>query len=949
MGRPKSLPREDTLTLTPESLSYNGCNTYLLYMERQKLFATWLVTAAAEFRELVRREPQQPTDTITYSQALRLARIVAHRGTIPPRVISYLNYMLHLRGNWDPGNQKKPKIGATDEPIHVHFLAMVTLRTIRNILALAPAAEEESDASNRPPTKAYSFYPLPGEAFFAWVCFFNDLAVIRAYLRTYWDAYKHAFETLTTRTLITNTAIRLIRGACDTQIEATRHLPGMPEDEGLICEWILHGVTGQAALYKRPRYGDWERYEADWCCHEVLYAIEQSIRVLGFTERDPFQVASLPHGKFKALRYSWAKAVPYGIKRTDIIGDFIFTTCFSLHQLRLFYEKSPEDTGFLPCFDEISMGWLTWEPYLDERKFPLWLAISFQIWVDIMLQLGEYSPTALDDLKEQASDRIDLYRAFFQNSRTEKASKSDKSEGLSVISMIAKCVRKDHFKGKIQSVRDEWGVMLEPMDDFFFLETHPLLCGMQSWWLEQEYRHFEWGQVSLYESIAPAAILYHSMVRSGLVDNGEWPDIDYTIATRTNEIFIHYRNGKPVLKLTDPMLMECLGEQFRDTSSEPSLYDALTQDLINPITCFVSNIFACYFEYGLADYGAPSREQFFGVGLTNKTLDTLLRQSPSSHRRQLMRASLAREGVLNLISVLDLVTTARYYDEELDAFDWFAMHDRCQMFFDKIRDNFMNNYMAFQSELPFHTFPPPILVRGGAMSSGGAPYGLHTNIFASILITLFILPRDNPTGLDYTPRSRSDGPYSLDALYYLLFDKTSFYRTHNLILAALCLNAALIPASAIPLREYLFERWKYGIKRHADILDISVESAAAILRPLFVEEGVIGWVRAVGRQHKHYKKRAPMHPDDVEHYRDLRRRRCRAPWHFMAEEEEEEEEELDSSDGNSSTTIGGNDISDTRLVDYYDIDIASPPWTTGCYSFVSDDETSPEPRRRNTI
>lgn len=44
----------------------------------------------------------------------------------------------------------------------------------------------------------------------AWVCYFNDLLVIRTYLTAYWNGYLNSVETLTTRALVTNAAIKSV-------------------------------------------------------------------------------------------------------------------------------------------------------------------------------------------------------------------------------------------------------------------------------------------------------------------------------------------------------------------------------------------------------------------------------------------------------------------------------------------------------------------------------------------------------------------------------------------------------------------------------------------------------------------------------------------------------------------------------------------------------------------
>ncbi|KAI0099056.1 hypothetical protein GGR51DRAFT_576445 [Nemania sp. FL0031] len=684
---PPGIPED----LKDQLMSYNGCNTYLVYLERQKLFVKWLVTAAAQFGEHVEsiRPSQTETVIVPYSEALRLARIVAFRGTVPTRVMDYINFMLHVRGDWDPGNQKTREPVTDDNSIHVHFIAMSTLRIVRNILARAPIVEEESDPPNPDPKRTYSLPELPGEAFFAWVCFFNDLSVLRSYLRVHWDAYKHSLETLTTRTLITNTAIRLIRANCDAQIQATRHLPSMPDErEKHISNWVLGGVVGPPQQNATKNFNEWEHYEASWSCDTALYGLRVGMAFLKSFVNDEYPL--FPYRQTSAYSEQSYFEGDYSPRRAMTNACFLFNTCISLHQLRLFFKDSPEDVGFLPCFDEITMGWMTWEPYLV-GEIPLWLVISFQIWLDILTQLGGYSPTALQDLQEQAQDCVSLWRTHLGHAALEKARLEFELSYLSTIIRISKSrVIEDGFKKKIQDAqykfaklgfagvpkedaegRDKLLTVEIPSEKFFFLKDHPLLCGMQSWWLEQQYRHFEWRAVNLHEAISPACLLHYSMCMSGFVKPKAWLDMRYT--------------------------------------------------------------------------------------------------------------------------------------------------------------------------------------------------------------------RNNPSGLNYAPESPSDGPYSLDALYCLLFDKTSDHRIHNLILAALCLDASLISSCEIPGREYLIKTWKDGIKRHADMLDISVKSAAAVLQPMIETKGSAGLVMMAQRQRSYYKTRGLMPPHLARYYEELRARRCRRPWNLKPE------------------------------------------------------------------
>lgn len=244
-------------------LSYRGRSSYICYHSYQKLFTTWLASSAAVFRVHVESvAPMRTEIVVAFIDLVRLAEVISRHGTVPPSALEQIDFMIKLRGGWDPRNFKKPPGEANEEDdeehAHRHFLAMSTLRMVRKFLSLAPVAPEVPEVADTDPPKPQDIYTLPelpGEAFceyspirifqfpvlvmsvvghalqafcalktvatqgalsrpitnpgalVAWVCYFNDVFVIRTYLKAYWHGYLHSFETLTTRALVTNAAI----------------------------------------------------------------------------------------------------------------------------------------------------------------------------------------------------------------------------------------------------------------------------------------------------------------------------------------------------------------------------------------------------------------------------------------------------------------------------------------------------------------------------------------------------------------------------------------------------------------------------------------------------------------------------------------------------------------------------------------------------------------------
>ncbi|KAJ8107449.1 hypothetical protein ONZ43_g6729 [Nemania bipapillata] len=167
----------------PGFSSYSGSNSYLLYLHCHMRFVRWLIYTATEFREHVESVYSGVGNVtmITYSMLIRLACVVVNGGKpIPHDMVKHLNYMIWLRGDWEPRNQKRPKINTDtkgqakdedgdedededeDEASHIHFVAMFTLRIVKGLLARAPVEDKEFEVKT---DKDIVLPPLPGEAF----------------------------------------------------------------------------------------------------------------------------------------------------------------------------------------------------------------------------------------------------------------------------------------------------------------------------------------------------------------------------------------------------------------------------------------------------------------------------------------------------------------------------------------------------------------------------------------------------------------------------------------------------------------------------------------------------------------------------------------------------------------------------------------------------------------
>lgn len=308
----------------------------------------------------------------------------------------------------------------------------------------------------------------------------------------------------------------------------TASLSGFPKKTEL-TSWVLCGITGKPKL-RSSFEGDWNNYVASWCCYETEFCLTWFRRVLrdeGY-ENGWF----VPNDHFvESMESYWERRRGWGQHRIFGVQAHIMCLCSVLHTIKQI-GRDTDESMLLPCFDYVTSAWMAWSDHLTKASCPIWLVVAFQILVDTGERLGSYSPTSFDDLKEQAESWIALIRRDLRHASTKRSERMDE-DGMprvySDIPAITKCIlRSDSFK-RIQKTagRPYNSKSTVSTDGIFhrFLNHHPLLCGIQSWWLEQEYRQFESWAVKIHESIAPAAFLYISMRRLDLV--AQWPDMEF--------------------------------------------------------------------------------------------------------------------------------------------------------------------------------------------------------------------------------------------------------------------------------------------------------------------------------------------------------------------------------------------------------------------------------------
>ncbi|KAI0184363.1 hypothetical protein EV127DRAFT_505107 [Xylaria flabelliformis] len=806
--------------LPDNPLTYTGRCTYALYYKYQRYFTTWLVHTAASLGEDVQGSTSEQFAEIVIPFHLlpRLATVVARHSSVPQYILNYVNYMLSLRGDWDVNNEKKP-IQVSDHPSMLHIQAMTILRSVRDALKSATIKQEEPKDLRT----THALPELPGEAFFAWVCFFNDLFAIRAYLRHMWHNYQQSLETLTTATLVTNTAIR---ETCDYLIQITGYLPNMPA-ESKITEWIYQGITGEFVLPGRFCQDSWQNYEASWCCYEANVALLHR-SVLLQTPDWHQRVIPLDEGHWRLLKKDFGTWPSYGLRRECQVGEYIRLLCYSLHNLGVFRWEGirKHDPAFLTCYDEITNGWLNWEHYFNFEHIPLWLVISFQILVDVRETLGSYSPTALDDLEEYSYDMDILFRKKMEHAGTEEKMKKNQSLAYALskfVLNIQNCIKKDDYaEREINLLRavPGAGVAIRKhrgrTSNLFLLKTNLLLCGMQSWKMERTNVRLVDFIIKLHESIMPAALLYLAMRKLGLIDM--WYDMEFVLHTRGPEILSYAEDcWGPYYYPDDATLFNTLKLYFINADKPPGLRNFYLGDR------YVSNLFNLYGWHN-------TYKPLFGI-----PADTICEMVNRIYHREdwkfWMKNDVCSMYPPNVLMSLYVVTSACHLDEELASFDWHNMHDTCQKFFDNLRQTLLD---SFFSEFGSISRPPPPSAVGPSDLNDSDTGDSASDVFDS---------NESPIPGSVTPPSSihalamaSDDSVSLDALYYLIFADDPERHQENMILAALCLNASEISHCKIPNREYMIEKWADGIKEHAEELGISLLLARDVLQQLISKD-----------------------------------------------------------------------------------------------------------------
>ncbi|KAI0404414.1 hypothetical protein F4802DRAFT_227214 [Xylaria palmicola] len=755
---------------------YQGVPTYYLYHQYQRELATWLINTTADLGEA------PPTCTewagemiVPFHDVLRLANAVSKRGRVPTCILMRLDFMLELREKFDPPNET-PLPGATDdedEPRYQYFIAMNTLRSVRSLLVSARVSEEckmEKAVSEH----RYALPDLPDEVLFAWVCFFDDLFVIREYVKATWLEYCHSIATLGTATLVTNTALWSLQWLFFDFSSLLEHLPNGPTAYN-VPEWVYQRITSRSSppCHFNENLRNLKNSEAHWCCYEAHLALKKTMPLLKKVEVGALGIIPprVVHNQTK-ISQSW-----FFFDRTNSsqISKFVISMCMLLHNFKALYNHTDEKTDacFLSSLDEVTNSWVSWEHYEDPERIPFSVSLSFQIWLDITETLFGYSPNVTADIRREKDFRQALYcdysfrrcPSLATETRSELAHAVRILNGNAIlkrnVQSILKYLNMDNFARKTCIEMEKAGHACSVDIDFLFHEKNPLMSGMYVLTLEEFYRRFEASAVKLHESIMPAALLYSSMRELGVVDL--WPDMEFAIKTWGNAIFACELDDWETGSVDNALIFKSYQDFF------PNIYRPDVRKVPHPFPSYRPFPAEEPVEASAADFNEGM------VAMINRIF-------PHENARNVLR-----EKGNNLLWQMDLMKAARYQDEILANFDWFMMHDVCTKFFDSLRERYRDNFKSYER--------------------------------------------------DCSATDGSDAPTSLNALFFLLFWEGSKEGIENMVLSAFCFNPSKISCYDIKNLNYMTERWSDDMTMYAAKLDISIESAGAVFNGLIASEG----------------------------------------------------------------------------------------------------------------
>lgn len=404
--------------------------------------------------------------------------------------------------------------------LHVEDLDHVPDTTGEKPSASKSASEDDSYrlSHTKPATIVRDEDDIEAEFFFAITLFCMEIMQVRTHIRTTWTAYRLGTIELIQATIVTNTAILLVRqleNELDRIVERPR---AYPENSypvwtlPAVMLWREHDFTHQAV-----GMNDWVKVSDSLCTMECEHS------ELFFWDT------------FNALKVCahHIKKRPKGVVLEDLSPYYSGFSESQRRIFRLFPLFQITTLVMLPnCgFDEVSRAIRT---VCESQTVPIWAAFSIQVLLDIQDQLDDEPKKALEELKQHTRDRAHGFSKL-------------ETEDSNLVADMGPLIDMEHDVDRISEIalEDQYGQNLKriftcdlsrytgPEADPF-LRQNPLRCGMLKYdlYLQLHRRSLMFEEKSNWVT---AMMHLYVACRSVFADDPVWPDMEYLLGREDSD------------------------------------------------------------------------------------------------------------------------------------------------------------------------------------------------------------------------------------------------------------------------------------------------------------------------------------------------------------------------------------------------------------------------------
>jgi hypothetical protein len=250
---------------------------------------------------------------------------------------------------------------------------------------------------------------------------------IRELIRAVWIDYSRGIANLSSASLVTNTAIEIIRRNLEDHLATMVTLQGAPLEEDWIF-WVYCHICHDIDIDDRERPDNPVNYatyhQVDYVCLHVFNNFK------GFMKSVPSNRLTFVRGHDRNAGYSESQR-----ERDQADHLFLNLLLSDLHNLAMF-KKVPD-----PAIDDITHAFLV-EKVSETKLTPLWLVFALQIVLDIRHALRNDTSKAFQELQTTGQRITTVIRQFFQfscprESRIEEWHKNNDPEILKLVSFIS--------------------------------------------------------------------------------------------------------------------------------------------------------------------------------------------------------------------------------------------------------------------------------------------------------------------------------------------------------------------------------------------------------------------------------------------------------------------------------------------------------------------------------